>query len=570
MATALMSAMEVSESALVVIEKKSTLVVDLPERADPAAHLTAVQDSVCAGKAAGCSVRVVEGRGRRRLGSQTTFEISIPANATDSLSSNAADSSQLTNLLTSSLASALGMVNVTVAAPIVSLISVTITVTLEGSVEDAAAATQTFLNTATITASLASELGVSESLLSVTEAVVAFPPRPPPGAPPPSPLPLQPPSAPPSLPPACPSSTPKTPSPLQPGFKVQHAVELAAVLQATAEDFAPAAQEEYKSALIAQLALQGVADVDSSHIALHIEELRRIRRLATSGTILVRATILVSTASTAASANQALQSVKASDLSSLLTNIQVQSGSLKAQVITIVTPAPSPPPTTPSPQPSLPPSPSALHFLLPPLPLQPPPPVDATADEEAEKGLPSFALFAAAGGVGAVVMLVLATLVFILCRRRRSFAGSIPQPPAQSQLASAQEDERIAGPHVGDCSASCLTSGFGDQASKFGAEASRETNESKHRLSFSSAKVGGSRFTKHSQSFCDDKMALPSRRSLVERPPTARSKAKGSAILPNPAVLPRPSNEDRSCEDRVKEWFSATEQTVDIRAKVHI
>ena len=201
-ATALLSAMDVSESAGVVVEKKSTLAVDLPEGADPATHLTAVQDSVCAGKAAGCSVRVVEGQGRRRLGTQTTFEISIPANAADSLSSNATESSQLTNVLTSSLASALGVANVTVAAPIVSSTSVTITVILEGSVEDAAAATQTSLSASTITSSLASELGVSESLLSVTEAVVVFPPRPPPGAPPP-----QPPS-PPSPPPPNPSPPP--------------------------------------------------------------------------------------------------------------------------------------------------------------------------------------------------------------------------------------------------------------------------------------------------------------------------------------------------------------------------
>ena len=97
------------------------------------------------------------------------------------------------------------------------------------------------------------------------------------------------------------------------------------------------------------------------------------------------------------------------------------------------------------------------------------------------------------------------------------------------------------------------------------AETSNETKERKHRLSYSSTKAG-SRFAKQSESYCDNKMALPSRRSLVERPPTARSKAKGGAILPKPALLPRPSNEDTSCEGRVQR-LSATEQNLDINAE---
>ena len=190
-----------------------------------------------------------------------------------------------------------------------------------------------------------------------------------------------------------------------------------------------------------------------------------------------------------------------------------------------------------------------------------------------------------------MVILVLATLVFIYCRRRRAFAASNPQPPALSQLANAQDDERIAGPVTeGRCRIPPLLAtslqagdqGAGgeeldrpaesitnelkhiwritnraspgsesnrEQASTSSADTSRETNERKRRFSYSSTKTV-SRFAKHSESYCDDKMALPSRRSLVERPPTARGKAKiATEIATGVAETPEKASQVNLPED---------------------
>ena len=204
-------------SSTVVVNKRSTLAVDLPTGISPTAHLTVVQASVCAGKPAGCTVTIAEGSSRRlreqqqhgrTLSSTTiTFLVDIPLDAADSLAANATEEALLTAALTSSLERALG-VTVAVATPVATSTSVTIEVVIMGGADAASAATSSTLGAATVTSSLASSLGVSESVLKVTEALVVFPPRPPPSSPPaPPPAPPSPPTSPPS-PPAPPAPPP--------------------------------------------------------------------------------------------------------------------------------------------------------------------------------------------------------------------------------------------------------------------------------------------------------------------------------------------------------------------------
>ena len=110
-----------SDDATVVVNKKSSLAVSLPSGAVPQAHLGTVQNSVCAGKPAGCTVSIAsssrrleeeaDGQGRRLESTQITFEISIPAGAADSLGANATEAAALTSALTGSLASALGPIS---------------------------------------------------------------------------------------------------------------------------------------------------------------------------------------------------------------------------------------------------------------------------------------------------------------------------------------------------------------------------------------------------------------------------------------------------------------------------
>ena len=195
-------------STEVLVQQRSTLGLELPAGADPQSHLATVEASVCSDKPVGCTVRIVSGRRRQLQTTQVTFQIDIPVGAADSLSANATASAELTSALTSSVAQALGQ-SVTVTAPIATSTTVTITLVIEGSASEAESVTSTSLSSSAVTSSLAANLGVSESALTVAEAVVVFPPRPPPTSPPPSPPPPSPPPCPPP-PPLAPGSVVKT------------------------------------------------------------------------------------------------------------------------------------------------------------------------------------------------------------------------------------------------------------------------------------------------------------------------------------------------------------------------
>ena len=191
----------------VLVQRRSTLGLELPAGADPQSHLATVEASVCSDKPAGCTVRIVSGRRRQLQSTQVTFQIDIPVGAADSLSSNATASAELTSALTSSVAQALGQ-SVSIHRLVVSA-RVTVTLVIEGSASEAQSVTSTSLSSASVTSSLAASLGVSESTVTVAEAVVVFPPRPPPTSPPPSPPPPSPPPCPPP-PPLAPGSVVKT------------------------------------------------------------------------------------------------------------------------------------------------------------------------------------------------------------------------------------------------------------------------------------------------------------------------------------------------------------------------
>ena len=142
----------------------------------------------------------------RRLQSRSTsFLIVYPLDDGDTIVAPSVDSSTLSTEL-GSVASSLN-----VGAPVVATVDATLTLTAAGTADDAAAAAASELSPASLSAAIATNLGVSSSAMSATNARGVLPPLPPPTLPPPSPSP-PPPRPPPSPPPPIPSSLLQLPS----------------------------------------------------------------------------------------------------------------------------------------------------------------------------------------------------------------------------------------------------------------------------------------------------------------------------------------------------------------------
>jgi len=257
-ATSGLSASELTEALTKVATEgsapESSVVVEISNRVEMGVsmpddgYMEQARQKLCEG-IPDCNAQVmtsvVSRRRKLNTGFSVTYIITIAPSANASLDSAA---------IASTLEQSLGNSSFAVSGNTTVSTTATVTIVTTGTAGEAQQILQTNLSSTSIATAVAEDLGIDSSLLTVSEAVVMYPPRPPPLPPPQTPFPPpRTPSPPPPVPCPPPSSPPQHPSPPPTTDDLAYSIHFTITAAGTVEAFHV---DEYKASLSTAINMQ--------------------------------------------------------------------------------------------------------------------------------------------------------------------------------------------------------------------------------------------------------------------------------------------------------------------------